>query len=89
MPLYKANITLHQAARADYILLDKELRLNQYSPQLQQLQGKPDENLNNKYFREGSLSLQDVINEVKRAALKTGKRFSFTVQKNRNWGYTK
>ncbi|MFT3750396.1 MAG: hypothetical protein QM768_18925 [Agriterribacter sp.] len=88
MPLYRTNIELHQAATDDYILLDKELRSQQFSPENKQQiadNGKPEKNyLRIRYLREGNLALQEVVDDVKRAASKTGKKFSFTVLKNRN-----
>lgn len=84
MPLYRTNIVLHKAVNEDYLLLDKELRSQQFSPE-------QDSQLNNfghflhiRYFRENNLRLQDVVNEIKRAAAKTGREFSFTVLKKKN-----
>lgn len=87
MPLYRTNIVLHHAAKADYLVLDKELRLQHFSPeQKQQTANNKSEKtfLRIRYFREGNIALQEVIDEVKRAAAKTGKEFSFTVLKNKN-----
>lgn len=83
MPLYRTNIVLHKAANEDYLLLDRELRSQQFSPERNQ-QNNNNTSLRIRYFREGSLGLQDVVNEVKRAASKTGREFSFTVLKNKN-----
>lgn len=88
MPLYRTNIVLHHAAKADYLLLDKELKSQQFSPEQDRKEINRDRNtgtfLRIRYFREGNLALQEVVNEVKRAATKTGKEFSFTVLKNKN-----
>lgn len=84
MPLYRTNIVLHKAANEDYVLLDQELRSQQFSPE-KKLQGSNSNAfLRIRYFREGSLGLQDVVNEIKRAASKTGKEFSFTVLRSKN-----
>jgi len=88
MALYRTNIVLHNAANTDYLLLDQELKSQQFSPE--QNQQAEDANKNSgtflriRYFREGNLALQEVVDEVKRAASKTGKEFSFTVLKNKN-----
>ena len=87
MPQYRTNIVLHHAATADYLVLDKELRLQHFSPEEKQQAGNEKIEktfLRIRYFREGNIALQEVIDEVKRAAAKTGKQFSFTVLKNRN-----
>ena len=88
MPLYRTNIELHHAATDDYLLLDKELRSRQFSPENKQLiadTGKDERRyLHTRYWREGNIALQEVVNDVKRAASKTRKKFSFTVLKNRN-----
>lgn len=86
MPLYRTNIVLHHAAKADYLVLDKELRLQHFSPEeKQQTTGKNEKTfLRIRYFREGNIALQEVVDDVKRAATKTGKQFSFTVLRNKN-----
>ncbi|MFT3948431.1 MAG: hypothetical protein QM763_15790 [Agriterribacter sp.] len=88
MPLYKTNIELHHAATDDYLLLDKELRSQQFSPDNKQQFSDAGKNekryLRIRYLKEGNIALQEVVDDVKRAALKTGKKFSFTVLKNKN-----
>jgi hypothetical protein len=87
MPTYRTNIVLHHAADDDYVLLDKELKSQHFSrekalPAIEA--GNLPALLRTRYLREGNLGLQEVVAEVKRAAAKTGKKFSFTVLKNRN-----
>lgn len=88
MPTYRTNIELHQAAKEDYSLLDRELKLQHFFPERRPEVFVTEENKNSflrtRYFREGNLALQDVVNEIKTAANKTGKRFSFTVLRNKN-----
>jgi len=88
MPLYRTNIELHHAAKEDYSLLDRELKLHHFFRERKPgitADGKNKKTLlQTGYFREGNLALQDVVNEVKTAAHKTGKKFSFTVLKNKN-----
>lgn len=84
MPSYRTNIVLHKAANEDYLLLDRELKSQQFSPEHNLQNNNSNTFLRIRYFRAGSLGLQDVVNEVKRAASKTGREFSFTVLKNKN-----
>lgn len=86
MPLYRTNIVLHHAAKSDYLVLDKELRSQHFSPEEKQQTTGQNEKifLRIRYFREGNIALQEVVDDVKRAATKTGKQFSFTVLRNKN-----
>ncbi|PVD51893.1 hypothetical protein DC498_12660 [Terrimonas sp.] len=88
MPSYRTNIELHHAATDDYLLLDKELRSHQFSPESKQQiadTAKSEKKyLRIRYIKEGNIALQEVVDNVKRAAAKTGKKFSFTVLKNKN-----
>lgn len=87
MPLFLANIVLHYAGQQDFALLDEALRSNHFFPE-----NAPNEDLAEnqtreaitlQYLRKGNLALLEVMELVKNAATKTGKKFSFTVLKNR------
>ncbi|GAB3431562.1 hypothetical protein [Niabella aquatica] len=91
MPLFIADITLHQAVAGDNLLLNQQLAPNFFESAANK---RPDINHNKKaanestnlhiqYLRKGDLSLLDVINEVKEAVSKTGKQFSFTIRKEK------
>lgn len=88
MPLYRTNIVLHQAVKDDYLLLDKELRSQDFSPEQKQQNPTDEKNetsfLHIRYFRSGNIAIQEIVDDVKRAASKTGRKFSFTVLKNKN-----
>lgn len=79
MPLYRTNIELHEAATDDYLLLDRELRSQQFSPENKQQIADAGKNkrkyLRIRYVRAGNIVLQKVVDDVKHAASKTGKKF--------------
>ncbi len=87
MPLFSANVVLHYANKQDIALLDEALISNHFTPESVidgDLAGIPNrEVITLQYLRKGNLALLEVIELVKNAAAKTGKKFSFTVMKNR------
>jgi len=88
MPLFSTNIVIHAAGKQDLLLLYEALKSNHFLPE-RLPDGSPSENhasepITLQYLKKGNLALLEVIELVKNAAAKTGKKFSFTVLKNRN-----
>ncbi|MGC4232600.1 MAG: hypothetical protein QM594_06420 [Niabella sp.] len=97
MSLFIADITLHQAVAGDHLLLNQQLTPKFFQSEANQLPnvvsnknaGNEDASLHIQYLRKGDLSLLDVINEVREAVSKTGKKFSFTIRKEKRPAYQK
>ncbi len=87
MPLFSANIVLHYAGKQDFALLDEALGSNHFLPENvphgDLAENQTREAISLQYLKKGNLALLEVIELVKNAAAKTGKKFSFTVLKNR------
>ncbi|MFT4094276.1 MAG: hypothetical protein QM640_11620 [Niabella sp.] len=87
MPSYIANVVLHQAVKEDYFLLDKELKSRFFSyeekSRIWNNAQQPHPSAHTQYVKKGDLALLDIIGEVQQAAFKTGKKFSFTVRKEK------
>lgn len=78
MTTFIATIQLQQADNKDYQVLDKEMKKENF------ITGKVGTGIRLAEFSyRGATSIQHVINAVLRAAEKTGKKFSFTVMKEK------
>lgn len=88
MPTYSTTIQLHNADEQDFSVLDSELKKNAFTSDkkdvLSYVNNALDNFVNVKYIKHGNLLIQEVIDSVLNAAKKTGKKFSFTVIKNRS-----
>lgn len=83
MARFTATIQLHDADRKDYDTLNAELVKESFKGN-QTASPKIKEALTWKeYSREGNISLQEVSSSVSKAASKTGKRYSFTIIRNK------
>lgn len=83
MPKFTATIQLHDAGKKDYDTLNTELAKESFKGDKISL-GKIKEHLRKEYSREGNLTLQQVTISVSKAASKTGKKYSFTVMRNKH-----
>lgn len=87
MPTFSTTIQLHNADERDFSVLDNELKKEAFTSDkknvLSYVNNALDNFVNVKYFKHGNLLIQEVIDSVLSAAKKTGKKFSFTVVKNR------
>ena len=86
MARFITTIQLHDADEKDYKQLNNELRKKSF------IETKRYESPNNavgtspvkkEYNREGNITLQDVMAAVVNAAKRTGKRYSFTIIRNK------
>ncbi|MBX3240748.1 MAG: hypothetical protein KIT80_00070 [Chitinophagaceae bacterium] len=88
MPVYSTSIQLHNADEKDFLLLDRELKSQLFKAEkegtVKKVKSSIDNFMNARYYREGNLLIQDVIDRVWSAAKKTGKQFSFSVIKKRS-----
>lgn len=85
MPTFSTSIQLHNADEKDFQVLDRELKQNAFTSEkvLNHVNNAVDRFINAKYTKHGNHLIQEVIDGVLNAAQKTGKKFSFTVVKNR------
>lgn len=83
MPRFITTIELHDADKADYERLNNELERKSFRSNMSF--GKQTEIAVQKreYNREGNITIQEVTDAVVRAAAKTGKRYSFTIIRNK------
>jgi hypothetical protein len=80
MARFITTIELFNADQKDYETLQSELKKYSFtrrSLQANKLPGKEE------YNREGNVTLQDVTYAVLQAAYKTGKKYSFTIIRNK------
>jgi hypothetical protein len=80
MARFITTIELFNADQKDYETLQSELKKYSFtrrSLQTNKLPGKEE------YNREGNVTLQDVTYAVLQAAYKTGKKYSFTIIRNK------
>jgi len=75
MARFITTIQLHNAAETDYETLNFELEKQSFRGT--KTSGKRE------YNREGNVTLQEVTNAVLKAAEKTGKKYSFTIIRNK------
>jgi hypothetical protein len=79
MNTFTARVELHSANPTDYTNLYTEMQKESFVAA-----GKKAEAGNVEFKSKDKLSIRDVIDAVVRAASKTGKKFSFTVMKDKN-----
>jgi L-rhamnose mutarotase len=84
MARFTTTIQLHNADEKDYQILHTELKkesfkeIRRYSAASSEVRLQKEE-----YNLEGNITLQDVADAVLRAAAKTGKKYSFTIIRNK------
>lgn len=82
MAKFITTIELFNASEADYDTLHAELK-KQYFKETHRQKGNEAASRRDEYNREGNVTLQEVTDAVLRAASKTGKKYSFTVIRNK------
>lgn len=78
MARFITTIQLHDADEKDYKKLNNELKKKSFVETRHYTSPRKDE-----YNREGNITIQDVTAAVVRAASQTGKKYSFTIIKNK------
>ncbi|WP_126973414.1 hypothetical protein [Gynurincola endophyticus] len=81
MPTYTANIRLQDALEQDYVLLNRELK--QRSFRLFSIIHEEPDRPETLYFRRENTFIHEVASDLVIAAKKTGKPFSFTIEKEK------
>lgn len=79
MARFTTTIELHGANEQDYKTLHTELQKESFVIKVYKSAGA----VRNEFNREGNITLQDVTNAVLKAAAKTGKKYSFTIIRNK------
>jgi hypothetical protein len=83
MPKFITTIQLHDAEEKDYKQLNTELKRKSFIS-INELSATEKSKARKEVFnREGNVTLQDVTDAVVRAAANTGKRYSFTIIRNK------
>jgi len=80
MARFITTIELFNADENDYQTLQTELKKHSFTRRTLQAENLPGKE---EYNREGNVSLQDVTYAVLQAAYKTGKKYSFTIIRNK------
>jgi len=80
MARFITTIELFNADEKDYQTLQTELKKHSFTRRTLQARNLPGKE---EYNREGNVSLQDVTYAVLQAAYKTGKKYSFTIIRNK------
>ena len=84
MPKFITSIRLQEANERDYAILSRELKKNSFSPVSENKSNGSGEVISSIVFNSNSnKSLLDTTTEVTLAAATTGKKYSFTVLKER------
>jgi hypothetical protein len=83
MARFITTIQLHNAAETDYEKLNAELVKQSFRGIREVNKQKGDAPEQIKYSREGNVTLQEVTDAVLKAAEKTGKKYSFTIIRNK------
>ena len=84
MPKFITSIRLQEANERDYAILSRELKKNSFSPVSENKSNGSGEVISSVVFNSNSnKSLLDTTTEVTLAAATTGKKYSFTVIKER------
>jgi len=83
MAKFITTIQLHDADEKDYEKLNRELEKESFKKEKQAKKNKQQPAGKEKYKREGKLTIQDVTKAVLKAAVKTGRKYSFTIIKNK------
>jgi hypothetical protein len=85
MPKFITSIRLQEANERDYAILSRELKKNSFSPVSENKSNGSGEVISSIVFNSNSnKSLLDTTTEVTLAAATTGKKYSFTVIKERS-----
>lgn len=82
MARFITTIELHNADEKDYRTLNTELKKESFTEN-KNVKGRKIQPGKEEYNREGNITLQDVTGAVLRAAGKTGKKYSFTIIRNK------
>jgi len=84
MPKFITSIRLQEANERDYAILSRELKKNSFSPVSENKSNGSGEVISSIVFNSNSnKSLLDTTTEVTLAAATTGKKYSFTILKER------
>jgi hypothetical protein len=83
MAKFITTIELFNAEEKDYQTLQTELRRASFKETNRILKGRDNSSRKEEYNREGNVTLQDVTDAVLKAAIKTGKKYSFTIIRNK------
>ena len=84
MPKFITSIRLQEANERDYAILSRELKKNSFSPVSENKSNGSGEVISSVVFNSNSnKSLLDTTTEVTLAAATTGKKYSFTILKER------
>jgi hypothetical protein len=82
MARFITTIRLHNAAETDYDKLNAELEKQSFRG-IKTTKKHTDTESKREYNREGNVTLQEVTDAVLKAAEKTGKKYSFTIIRNK------
>jgi hypothetical protein len=80
MARFITTIELFNADQKDYETLQAELKKHSFTRRSLQADKLP---AKEEYNREGNVTMQDVTHAVLKAASKTGKKYSFTIIRNK------
>lgn len=86
MPTYTTKIHLQDANERDYSILNAELSQRSFATSFRSNKSSTSSSQGRSpvdFIRQGNV-IQEVIDDIIYAAQKTGKKFSFTVIKNKN-----
>jgi hypothetical protein len=84
MPKFITSIRLQEANEKDYAILSREMKKNSFSPVSENKSNGSSEVISSIVFNSiSNKSLLDTTTEVTLAAATTGKKYSFTVLKER------
>jgi hypothetical protein len=83
MSTFSSTIQLHDADENDYIQLLIELELQAQKKQQQTFLDKDDKNGNKKITWVGNVGIQKIGTTISSAAQKVGKKYSFSIMKNK------
>lgn len=84
MARFTTTIQLHNAQESDYSLLDAALAKSSFrGVHTLRVAGRDDLQDKREYNREGNVTIQDVTDAVVKAAVSTGKTYSFTIIRNK------
>lgn len=85
MAKFTTTIELYGASEQDYNTLHSELQKRSFvAAKGNSAKEKPASPRKDEFNREGNISIEDVTDAVLRAAGKTGKKYSFTIIKNKS-----
>jgi hypothetical protein len=84
MAKYTATIQLHDAGSKDFETLNAELAKESFVEDKRSSDKMKKDLSRKEYSREGNISLQEVNASIFKAASRTGKKYSFTVLRNKH-----